>query len=157
MAGIGFVADRLGSIAGRRVLGCAFIVALAVAVASCANPPPSGSVLHLRAFAWSDRVLCNLAAAVSPVTGALEGDPADPELVWLRSADNQRLSIVWPAGFTVRFEPGATLYDENGVLVARAGDAVVLNQVSPAQHAGSPEDPYLADGSVFAGCYPSSQ
>ncbi|MEO8468528.1 MAG: hypothetical protein ABI573_02545 [Chloroflexota bacterium] len=101
-------------------------------------------------------MLCNLAAALPPVTGALEGAPADPELVWLRSATGQRLSIAWPAGFVVQFEPEAVLYDEHGVVVARAGDLVKLTQVFDGAHAGTPEDPYLASGLLFAGCYPRS-
>ncbi len=141
----------------RRVPRFALIVALAVDVASCADPAPSPSGPQLRTFAWSDHVLCNAAAAVSPVTGALEGDPADPELVWLRSDTGQRLSITWPAGFAVHFQPEAALYDDHGVVVARAGNTVKLTQVFIGAHAGTPEDPYLASGLLFAGCYPSSR
>lgn len=133
------------------------LLCLAVVVASCADPAPSPSGPHLRTFAWSDQVLCNAAAAVSPVTGALEGDPADPELVWLRSDTGQRLSIAWPAGFVVQFNPEAALHDDHGVVVARAGTTVNLTQVFLGAHAGTLEDPYFASGLLFVGCYPSSR
>lgn len=157
ISGVGFATDRLAATARSRVLGCALIVALVLGVAACADPAPTASGSHLRTFVWSDQVLCNAAAAVPPVTGALEGDPADPDLVWLRGTTNQRLSIAWPAGFAVRFEPEAALYDERGVVVARAGDIVKLGQVFVGAHAGTPEDPYLTAGIVFEGCYPSYQ
>ena len=47
-------------------------------------------------------VLCTLEGAVDPVIGILEGDPDDPERVWLRTSERLRLSVAWPRGFTVR-------------------------------------------------------
>lgn len=89
------------------------------------------------------------------MTGRLEGDPADPlEPVWLIDGDGRRLSIVWPEGFRVRFEPAATLYDAAGRVAARAGDIVTFGQVSRDEASGSVDDPYYAAGIVFDGCYP---
>ncbi len=129
--------------------------------ASASMAPPSGSqtVAALRTFAFvtspdGGPVACPMFAVGDPVTGTLEGDPTDPlEPIWLRSTDGQRISIVWPAGFSVSFEPDAVLANEKGVVVARAGDTVTLTQVSITSHAGTFADPYLAQGSVFGGCY----
>lgn len=140
----------------RRSLGLTGIVAIAILLGVWATRTPSPGGPHLRTFPWDSGVFCNAGAAVPPLTGILEGNPADPELVWLRSPGRGRVSIAWPTGFSVAFEPGPVLYNERQVAVARAGDTVVLGQVGWGEHAGSPEDPYLARGHVFAGCYPSA-
>jgi hypothetical protein len=99
-------------------------------------------------------VLCTLGGAIPPVEGVLRGDQGDPvEPVWLERADGRRLSIIWPEGFTVRFEPLAVLRDEGGRIVARDGSSVELPQVPTTIAAGTFEDPYIASGLVFDGCY----
>ncbi len=111
----------------------------------------------LRVFGWhGPPVLCTAAAAVNPVTGMLRGGQGEPEPVWLEDAAGRRLSVVWPAGFSVRFEPDAVLYDERGMAVVRDGGTVRLGQVNLETAAGTYEDPYIAKGLVFDGCYPSS-
>jgi hypothetical protein len=62
--------------------------------------------------------------------------------------------VVWPGGFTVRFEPTVTLIDDHGKAVASGGAKVTLDQVKPDSHAGTFEDPYIASGGLFDGCYP---
>ena len=99
-------------------------------------------------------VLCPLGAPIPPLSGMLAGDPNDRERVWLVVENGRRVSIVWPAGFRAGFEPAAVLYNESGRAVARAGQAVVLDQVSPGDAEGSFEDPYIAGGILFGGCYP---
>jgi hypothetical protein len=137
---------------------------VAVILAGCGlqEPEPSSSVsggVPLRTFAWRAEqdggpVGCPAFAAAHPVSGVLRGDPNDPqEPVWLEGQSGTRLSIVWPAGFTASFEPGAVLRDEGGVIVAKAGDRVELGQVDAFEHAGTFGDPYLASGLVFHGCY----
>jgi hypothetical protein len=117
-----------------------------------ASPSPAFVV---RTFPIRRGVECDAFAVDNPVTGRLEGDPANPlEPVWLRDGDGTRLSIVWPEGFRVRFEPAATLYDAAGRVAARAGDIVTFVQVSPDEVGGSVDDPYYAAGIVFDGCYP---
>lgn len=100
-------------------------------------------------------VLCPAFAAVNPVTGTLRGQAGgEPEPLWLEADDGRRLSVVWPGGFTLRFEPDAVLYNEHMIAVSRAGETVVLKQSPAEEHAGTFEDPHFASGLVFGGCYP---
>ena len=100
-------------------------------------------------------VVCPAFGLVDPVTGNLEGDPAGgPDTVWLVGPEGRHLSVVWPGGFTVRFVPTVTLIDHHGKVVASAGDKVTLDQVRRDSHAGTFEDPYIASGGLFGGCYP---
>ena len=87
----------------------------------------------------------------------LAGDPNDPERVWLVDAPpfKGRVSVVWPQGFHVRFEPDAVLYNEKDVPVARQGETVAFPQVRISEHAGTYADPYLAYGIIFSRCYPT--
>lgn len=94
------------------------------------------------------------APAVEPhVTGTLTGDPDDPERVWLTDGTKRRLSVVWPEGFRVTFEPGAVMHNEEGRAVARAGDTVELSSVPPNSADGTPSDPYIASCYLFGGVY----
>ena len=100
-------------------------------------------------------VVCPAFGLVDPVAGNLEGDPAGrPDPVWLQGPGGRHLSVIWPGGFTVRFEPTVTLIDDHGKVVARVGDKVTLGQVRPDSHAGTFADPYIASGALFGGCYP---
>ena len=87
----------------------------------------------------SDTASCQVARHPDPPIGTLQGTAGDPERVWVVAPDGRRLSIVWPAGFTVRFEPEAVLYAK-GVAVAHAGDPIAINREAPAQGA-TPNDP----------------
>ena len=99
-------------------------------------------------------VACAAFGLVDPVHGTLHGNPADPlEPIWIVASDGRRLSVVWPAGFTVAFEPDAILRDEKGVVVAREDGQVELSQVRWEEHAGTFDDPYLAAGGLLNGCY----
>jgi len=126
------------------------------ATSPLATPSPGPA---LRTFALLANADCDAMAIDDPVVGQLAGDPGDPrEPVWLERADGTRLSVVWPAGFSVRFEPEAILYDERGRVVARAGDTVTLSQVPVAGAGGSFDDPYFAAGILFdGGCYPRAR
>ena len=105
-------------------------------------------------------VACDAFGVENGVAGVLTGDPADKEGVWLTALDGTRLSIVWPEGFTARFEPDVVLLDEHFIdepgtdervaVVAHAGDMVLL-QVERAAATGSFEDPYYASGIMLAG------
>jgi hypothetical protein len=100
-------------------------------------------------------VACAAFTLADPVDGSLQGDPAGrPDTVWLEGPDGRHLSVVWPGGFTVRFDPAVSLVDDLGKVVASAGDPVTLDQVRPDSHAGTFQDPYIASGGLFGGCYP---
>jgi hypothetical protein len=60
--------------------------------------------------------------------------------------------VIWPEGFTVRFEPGATLVSDKGIAVAYTGDLVELPQVSYGDAAGTYDNPYFASGIFFGDC-----
>ena len=146
-------------------LATAFL--LGVAIAGCAaaprqTPPPGelipGPILTFPVMREADGgpiQLCPAFAAVEPVEGIFEGDPGRSSgVAWLRGTDGRQLTVAWPEGFTVRFEPDAVLYDERGKAQVRHGVGVRLEQVNVFDHAGTPADPYLATGLLFDGCYP---
>lgn len=124
-----------------------------------ASPGPSTISFALRTFPWAQEVDgtpvgCDTIGVANPVFGHLAGafaiDSTDP--IWLEAPDGSRLSIVWPEGFTLEFEPAPVIYDQTGAEVARAGDAVML-QVSRADAAGRRDDPYFASGILLAGSF----
>jgi hypothetical protein len=98
-------------------------------------------------------MLCTASAAVHPVIGTLMGRPGAREPVWISDSGGRPLSVVWPEGFVVGFEPDGVLYDDRGARVAEVGDRIELQQVAREGHAGTYEDPYVASGLVFDGCY----
>ena len=97
---------------------------------------------------------CPAFLATNTVRGTFEGDPTrSSQVAWLRAAHGGQVTVAWPEGFTVRFEPGAVLYNERGLAVARHGQEVELSQVNVEEHAGTLQDPYFASGIVFDQCY----
>lgn len=130
---------------------------VAVSLGACgASPVPAPP---LRTFSVLKQngmpMLCTLGQPIPPVVGVLAGSSADPETVWLQVAGGARLSLTWPAGFTVRFEPGAVIYNENAKAVVKAGETLQL-QARIGEHAGTLADPYPVSGAVLGGCYPPS-
>ena len=101
------------------------------------------------------KILCP-AFGIAPhgVEGTLEGRAGAREPVWLQTPDGSHISVVWPEGFTVRFEPDAALLSDKGIEVAQAGDMVELGQVSIGDAAGTYDNPYVAAGILFGDCYP---
>jgi hypothetical protein len=113
----------------------------------------------MRTFTWVTELggtplLCPAFGLNDPVHGTLTGGVGEREPAWLETEDGRLLSVIWPAGFGVRFEPTATLYNDGGDRVAQKGDQVELSQTTWDSAAGTFEDPYLASGLVFNGCYP---
>ena len=99
-------------------------------------------------------LLCPLGLAADPVVGRFEGSAdATGDKSWLVDTHGARLFVVWPEGFALRFDPGATLVDPGGGAVANRGDEVMLSQVNRSEHSGTPSDPYLATGFVLDTCY----
>jgi hypothetical protein len=133
---------------------------LGVVIAGCAaaprQTPPSGTILTYRTArpTGGTAVLCDAAAAMNPVRGILEGDPArSSQVAWLRGPDGRQITVAWPEEFSVGFEPDIVLYNERAQPVARHGQSVELGQVNVEDHAGTLTDPYLAVGIVFDRCY----
>lgn len=144
------------SLAVLAVAGCASNHSPITAAPNPITAAPNGlrtfSVIHEMN---GNPVVCPAFGLVNPVVGTLEGNASDKrEPVWLKSADGRRLSVVWPQGFTVRFEPDAVLYNDQGKVVARAGQRTELSQTRAEEHAGTFDDPYIASGLLLGGCYP---
>lgn len=145
-----------------RWVRASLLLAVALAVGACAAPRSSIATQAdgLRTFNAitemnGKHVPCAAFGLADPVTGTLQADQSNmTESVWLQASDGQHLSVVWPQGFTVRFEPAAVLYDERGEVVGRQGERIVLSQVRWTEHAGTYADPYIASGLLFNGCYP---
>ena len=50
-------------------------------------------------------ILCTLGKPIPPVIGTLDGQAGAPDPVWLVASDGHHMIVVWPAGFSVRFDP----------------------------------------------------
>jgi hypothetical protein len=82
-----------------------------------------------------------------------EGEDERPEPVWLRDASGERLSVIWPEKWHVRFQPELALSDSQGRVVATMGDEIELN-ASRRDHAGTFDDPYIAQSIIGRrGCF----
>jgi hypothetical protein len=141
-----------------RLGGRLAIVGLVLAtVSGCSTPAVPAP--QLRTFSYLKpgllAVACDAGEPIPAVAGTLAGSSADPETIWLQGPGGARISVTWPAGFTVRFEPGAVVYNEAGKAVIRAGERLQL-QARVGDHAGTPADPYPVSGLVLGGCYPPS-
>ncbi len=99
-------------------------------------------------------LLCPAFGIIDPVHGTLGGAQGGREPVWITTDDGRDLSVIWPAGFSVRFEPDPALYSDGGVRIATAGQPIELGQTTWTSATGTYDDPYLASGLVFGGCYP---
>jgi hypothetical protein len=97
-------------------------------------------------------ILCNTGKPIPPLTGTPDGQAGAPDPVWLLAADGRRLVVVWPAGFSVRFDPAARLFNDLGESVAREGDNLELG-VRTTDATGTHGDPYIAGGIEFGRCY----
>lgn len=108
----------------------------------------------LRNFSWNSNNACNADQPLPVVTGVLRADPGQVDPVWLVDRVGNRLSVVWPAGFTILFDVApAVLLNERGQAVATDGDWVTLGQTRASDSAGTFDDPYYASGLTLGGCY----
>jgi hypothetical protein len=140
------------------LLGLSMFAAIVVGV-SCATPPPPSHPVALygtpvpayQSIVPTETFVCVGGQFIPPVIGALAGDPTDPQLVWIVAPNGQRLDVRWPPGFAVRFEPRLELVSDKGVLVGLGGQRIEIN-ADPSAHAGSPEDPFVAN-QINGACY----
>ena len=108
----------------------------------------------LRSFRWNSNNPCNADQPFPVVTGVLRADPGQVDPVWLADRVGNRLSVVWPAGFTILFDPApAVLLNEHGEAVDTEGDWVTLGHTRTSDAAGTFDDPYYASGLTLGGCY----
>lgn len=125
-----------------------------LALAACGAQDQSGSQPWLRTYPAREPNLCPLSEAVAPIVGTFDGDfRAEGDKSWLVAADGDRLYVVWPQGFGLSFQPGPTLHDNHGKVVAEKETAVTLGQVNRFDHTGTMDDPYMALGWLFDRCY----
>jgi hypothetical protein len=125
------------------------------------HPPPSVITTNpdgLRVYSWVSEwrgVLMSCGGNIrTGLKARLEGRSDDTtESVWLRANDGRKLSVVWPAGFTVSFDPDAVLWNDRGAMVARATDVVHLMDVHFDDASGTFDDPYIAHGGILDSCY----
>jgi hypothetical protein len=54
----------------------------------------------------------------------LAGSSTDPRVTWLVGSEGGRGEIIWPPGFTARFDPDLAVLDASGKVVYRAGDKI---------------------------------
>jgi hypothetical protein len=64
----------------------------------------------------------------------LRGDGAAKPPVWVEDPQGKRFTVIWPNGFSARFDPKLVLLGSGGGVVARDGDLLDLGggQVDPA-------------------------
>lgn len=136
------------------VRGGAVAILAVLLLVGCGSPQGSSSKPGIRWYAAREPNLCPLSLAVEPVVGNFDGSPtADGDQSWLVAPNGKRLYVMWPTGFSLLFQPGPTLRDARGKIVAERGTEVTLGQVNLFDHTGTMDDPYLAIGSVFDRCY----
>lgn len=132
----------------------ALYLVAALAVAACGAPDRSEGDAGVRTYPARLQNLCPASRAVDPVVGSLDGEfLASGDKAWLVAPDGSQLYVVWPQGFTLSFQPGPILRDERGRVVAEKDTPVTLLQVNRSDHSGTTNDPYIALGALFNGCY----
>jgi hypothetical protein len=118
----------------RRHLG----IGLALVVAACAalpSPaPPNPAPTEPRPLGSGQRWLPTFLTVTSegvPIACAgtafeadLHGSAADPHLAWMIRPDGRRQELVWPLGYSARFDPALEVLDDRGQVVAREGSLV---------------------------------
>lgn len=140
-------------------------VVAAVLVLTGVIGAPSRSVIRLAddgllVFTIPDRpsetpFACDAIGVGDPVTGRLRIDRNASPSAWLEASDGTRLEVAWPEGFVLRNEvpDGVILVTDTGVRVGAVGDLVRLSQTPKGAADGTRDDPYVAAGLVFGGCY----
>lgn len=114
---------------GGRSLATAGLAIALVACSSLPGPTPSPGAIPAEPLRTAPSLPpSGESVCLQLVTrGFLAGDSGDPERVWLESGTGgDRLDLIWPFGFRVRFTPGAEVLAPNGDVVVREGEGVDL-------------------------------
>lgn len=104
----------------------AVAVALALVAAACSSGPtpaplPTSFVIDVPTLPAAGEGCRGIG-----IVGTLEGDPNDPRVTWLSTADGRR-ELVWPAGYHARFYrfvANLEILDATGNVVHRQGDSI---------------------------------
>jgi hypothetical protein len=60
----------------------------------------------------------------------LHGSPTDPRITWATDRSvNARIELLWPIGYSARFNPSLELLDEQGRVVGREGNYIISSCV----------------------------
>ncbi len=68
------------------------------------------------------------------IDAVLHGDPADPRVAWLVSAQGTRIDVEWPRGYRARFDPALEIVDGSGTPVLGEGAHVTGGCVTGDEH-----------------------
>lgn len=90
------------------------LVLAVMLVAGCSTTAPSPTLPTIQA---------NGCEGVGLLNATLAGDANDPHLAWLVQ-NGTRMDVVFPAGFTARFNPRLEIVDGSGAAVAHEGDVI---------------------------------
>lgn len=101
-----------------------FFTSLALALVGC-----SPSRTDLSTTSVESRIDLPTASAEScagrAVPAVLRGDAADATVAWIEGYwSHERIDVVWPTGFTGRFDPDLEILDPSGRVVLREGDYI---------------------------------
>lgn len=111
---------------------------------------PTSVVVH-RA---TPREECQLWGATEPVEGQLEIVPTgDRAETFIRTADGERLYIVWPSGFSATMTDRGALLDDKGAPIFINGGQVSLPQNDRRTQEGTADDPIVAAGLFGDTCF----
>jgi hypothetical protein len=122
-----FAIDRLQMPMLGPMLGVVIAGILATSLVGCSTK----GALPLRTLA-TDNGACRGVGIDATLAGAAN----DPRVVWLVSAGGVEGDIIWPPGFSARFDPGLQVLDASGTVVFRAGDKISSGCVAPADSHG---------------------
>ncbi len=118
-------------------------LALMVSLSACASTPtpspvPSVPVSLLAAPSLPTLEFISQGCADVGFDAFLTGSAEDPRVTWLVNVSGKRIDILWPRGFSARFDPDLEVLDASGTVVYRAGDRIHGGCVQ-----GEPNDPLL--------------
>lgn len=128
-------------------------VALALLLLTVVGGCTPSHATGLRTSSMTRVEMCDLSLVVNSVKGRLRVHPTDREPVWLEARSGRRISVVWPAGFRIRFGSPSQLLNERLEIVATEGQEVSLDQTRLNEAAGTYDNPYVAHGGLFGACY----
>jgi hypothetical protein len=104
-------------------------LAVMVLLSACASTPtpslnPSVPIPSLATLSLPTLEFDSQGCADVGLDASLMGSPTDPRVAWLVDPTGGRIDILWPRGFTARFDPDLEVLDASGMVVYRARDRI---------------------------------